>query len=344
MKTKLFFFFFLVFVVYVTSTYLPQVIDTAQDGLIVTTQVEDEVIAVPFHELTIPFLRMRTYKSELAELERIKSNASYTSYLTSYDSDGLSINGLLTQPVGEAPEGGWPAIVFIHGYIPPTQYRTQEKYVEYIDSLARSGFVVFKIDLRGHGSSEGEPGGAYFSSDYVIDTLNAYSALQNAEFVNKDKIGLWGHSMSGNVVLRSMVTLTEIPAAVIWAGAVYTYQDMREYGIDDNSYRTPSTDTQRQRRRQELFDTHGEFDLTNSFWSLVAPTNYLSDMNSAIQIHHAQNDDVVSIEYSNNLVELLEKAGTTYEYHTYPSGGHNISGSSYSSAMKRTIEFFKLHL
>src|SRR5690606_32073025 len=99
---------------------------------------------------------------------------------------------------------------------PPSQYSTVTQYDDYIDFLARSGFVVFKIDLRGHGDSEGEAGGGYYGSDYIVDTLNAYSALEHADFVNPHAIGLWGHSMAGNVVLRSMVAKPDIPAAVIW--------------------------------------------------------------------------------------------------------------------------------
>jgi uncharacterized protein len=155
----------------------------------------------PYQEMTINYLRSRGYKSELGSLEKVAENQSYTSYLTNFDSDGLKVNGQLTRPKGEVPEGGWPAIVFIHGYIPPRQYQTLQNYSSYVDFLARNGFVVFKIDLRGHGQSEGEPGGAYYSSDYVIDTLNAYSALGNSDFINKEKIGLWGHSMAGNLVL-----------------------------------------------------------------------------------------------------------------------------------------------
>ena len=57
-------------------------------------------------------------------------------------------NGLLTVPLGDVPAGGFPAIVFVHGYIPPEIYRTTERYVDYVDALARSGFVVFKIDRQ----------------------------------------------------------------------------------------------------------------------------------------------------------------------------------------------------
>src|SRR3989344_1648504 len=78
----------------------------------------------PFIELTIPHLRERSYRSSLTELQQTSANASYISYLTSYDSDGFKINGLLTKPTVEMPEGGFPAIVFVHGYIPPANYST----------------------------------------------------------------------------------------------------------------------------------------------------------------------------------------------------------------------------
>lgn len=298
----------------------------------------------PFQELTVPYLRSRAYKSSLGDLALVSENASYRSYLTSYDSDGYQVNGLLTIPAGDQPIGGWPAIIFIHGYIPPTQYQTLERYTDYIDYLARNGFVVFKIDLRGHGQSEGEPGGGYYSSDYIVDTLNARAALQSSDFVDPDKIGLWGHSMAGNVVLRSMAARPDIPASVIWAGAVYTYENQRKYGINDNSYRTPSNQPQRIRRRQELFDKYGSPSAQSEFWQQVAPTNYLSDLKGAIQVNHSVDDDVVNIGYSRDLMDLLDKTAVPHELHEYASGGHNISGVSFNEAMQDTVSFFQKYL
>src|SRR3990172_7756510 len=203
----------------------------------------------PFQEMTIPYLRNKTYSSSLYELDRINETQNFTSYITSYDSDGLKINGLLTIPKGEKPSSGWPAIIFIHGYIPPTLYRTQQNYASHVTYLARNGYVVFKIDLRGHDRSEGEPGGAYYSEDYVVDTLNARGALASFEFVNPGKIGLWGHSMAGNIVFRSFVVASEVPAIVIWAGAGYSYWDLQNYMIQDDSYRPPQPDSERARKR-----------------------------------------------------------------------------------------------
>ncbi len=297
-----------------------------------------------FQELTIPYLRKRSYESKLGELREIAKNGSYTSYLTSYTSDGLKINGLLTVPTGNKPIGGWPAIIFVHGYIPPTSYQTLENYSAYVDYLAKSGFVVFKIDLRGHAESEGEPGGAYYSSDYIIDVLNARSALQDWDFVKPSKIGLWGHSMAGNIVMRSLAASPTIPAVVIWAGAVYTYEDFGKFGIGDNSYRPPSELSESRKRRNKLFETYGQFDAKSQFWQQVAPTNYLSDIKGAVQLNHTTDDTVVNIGYSRNLNSILNKTSIEHEFNEYPSGGHNINGAVFNPAMQNTVEFFKKYL
>lgn len=298
----------------------------------------------PYDQLTIPALRTRSYESSLGTRTLYASQGTYTSYITSYTSDGLKVQGLLTVPAGEMPQGGWPAIVFVHGYIPPTLYETTTRYVDYVDSLARAGFVVFKIDLRGHGESEGDPGGAYYSADYVIDTLNARAALAASDFVNPSRIGLWGHSMAGNVVLRATAARPEIPATVIWAGAVYTYEDMQKYRITDNSYRPPVTTTPRAYSRQRLYEAVGSPSASSSFWSSVAPASYVGDFKGAVEIHHAVNDDVVNVGYSRDLSAILKEAGTDYEYYEYPSGGHNIDGVSFGVAMQRTIDFYQRHL
>ncbi len=298
----------------------------------------------PYDILTIPYLRNRNYTSSLSELEQIASNGTYSSYLTSYDSDDLNINALLTIPQGEKPKNGWPAIIFIHGYIPPTQYETTQKYIAYVDYLASSGYVVFKIDLRGHGSSDGRATGAYYSSDYIVDTLHARAALQDSDFVNTDSIGLWGHSMAGNVVLRSIVAAKDIPVAVVWAGAVYTYEDLQMYRLNDASYIRPPLSSTRSKEREQLYNTVGDFDPNNSFWKQVIPTNYLDGITSALQLHHAVSDPVVNVEYSRNLVSVLEDSPLTVELFEYPSDDHNIGAPYFNTAMERTVAFFDEYL
>lgn len=299
----------------------------------------------PFQEITIPYLRAQKYESKLDEQVLQSENSAYTSYLTSYQSDGFKVNALMTKPNGDMPEGGWPAIVFVHGYIPPAQYSTTgAAYSAYVDYLARNGFVVLKIDLRGHGDSEGEAGGGYFGADYIVDTLNAYAALEKLDFVNPAKIGLWGHSMAGNILLRSLAAKPDIPAASIWAGAVYSYTDREKYGINDQSFQMGSLSPSRQSKRRELIAKYGEPSNSSEFWKQVIPTNYLGDFKGAVQLNHAVDDAVVDIGYSRDLNSLLDKTSVLHELNEYPRGGHDIEGASFGEAMEKTAEFFKKYL
>ncbi len=298
----------------------------------------------PFEELTIPYLRNREYKSNIPVIEENSRNEDYISSLASYESDGNTIFAQLTNPTGMPPEGGWPAIIFVHGYIPPANYQTFSNYSSYVDYLARKGFVVFKIDLRGHGQSEGEAGGAYYSSDYVIDVLNAYAALEKYEFVNPRKIGLWGHSMAGNVISRALGAKPDIPAIAIWGGAVYTYADFTEFSIEDNSYQPPSDDSPSRKKRNEMFEKYGAFNEKSEFWKKVPVTNYLDEITGAISLNHAVDDSVVDIGYSRNFNEILDRTEIPHELNEYPSGGHNFTGSAFTEAMNKTIEFYNKYL
>jgi uncharacterized protein len=326
----------------------------------------------PFENLTIPYLRQQTYASNLEDLQQIDQNDSYTSYLTSYQSDGLKINGLLTVPTGTPPDGGWPAIVFVHGYIPPKEYTTTSRYVDYVDYLARNGFVVFKIDLRGNGDSQGQPAGAYYSAGYVIDTLNAYAALQSAHVasisatptqvseptpsvaptqtpqqivgVNPNKIGLWGHSMAGNIVMRAWAAKPDIPAVVIWSGAGYTYTDLVKYKINDPSFQPSELSSPSAGLRGQLQKMYGKPDLNNHFWHDLAPVSFLTDLKGAIQVDQAQDDTVVNIGYNSDLMKLFDKTSVPHQMYEYPTGGHNIEGPSFDEAMQNTVVFYKKYL
>ena len=295
-------------------------------------------------DLTIPALLEREIEGSEITFERTLANGfNYYQHIVSYISEGNKIYGLLTIPFGNVPEGGFKAIVFNHGYIPPSTYRTTERYVAYVDALARNGFVVFKIDMRGHGDSEGEPSGSYFSPAYTIDAISALKSLQTLDFVDPDGIGMWGHSMAGNLVMRAMLIEPAIKAGVIWAGAVYSYDDFAIYAISDPSF----TRTERSpgaRRSRELFEAYGRPNTEVAFWRAVSLTENIAHLQSPLQIHHAADDDVVNIGYSLGLAAVLQENDKVYEFHQYEGGGHNISSPYFEAAMQRTIAFFREHL
>lgn len=304
--------------------------------------------------ISIDYLRSLNISSEKVKIEeKLAAGSNYKRYIASFLSEDNKVYGLLTVPTDEEPVNGFPAIIFNHGYIPPSQYQTTEGYVSYVDYLARNGFIVFKIDFRGNGRSEGDPSGSYFSSAYSIDAISALKSLQKSEKVDPKRIGIWGHSMAGNVVLRAMLVTNEIKAGVIWAGAVYSYEDFVKYKINDNSYvhrpfeskegvsqknREISTEIQNIRSNPQTID------FNNDFWTSISLTKNIKYLSSPLQIHHSTNDPVIDISYSRDLVKVLKDNNKTYEFHEYEGGGHNISSPYFEQAMERTVNFFKKNL
>ncbi len=272
--------------------------------------------------------------------QTLAPGSNYDRYYASYYSEGLKQYGLLTVPRGQRPESGWPVIIFNHGYIPPAQYRTTERYVAYVDGFARSGYIVFRPDYRGHDRSEGQPTGAYGSPDYVIDVLNAAGALKRYPDADPQRIGMWGHSMGGWITLRAMVTDPDIQAGVIWGGVVGAYEDLLTGWRRGNTPPpTPDPNSTRGRWRNSLSSQFGSPESNPEFWRSLSANYFLADLSGPIQLHHTTGDESVPVEFSQILYRQGLDAGMPIELVTYSGDNHNISGN-FNTAMSQSVAFF----
>lgn len=302
----------------------------------------------PLNPLSIKAMRERSYPgSDIVIEQTLSDGENYKQYVASYKSDGLKIYALLTIPKGNnPPTGGWPVIVFNHGYIPPETYQTTERYIAYVASFARSGYIVFKPDYRGNGKSEGQPEGAYYSPAYATDVLNAVSSVKKYPGVNPDKIGMWGHSLGGNITLRDLVVDTkDIKAAVIWGGVVGSYNDLMNNWQRRVTYQPPQRELAlRNNYRKRITDTYGTPESNPAFWQSVDPIYFLSDITAPIQLHAGSDDEEVPVAFSQSLFKKLTDSGKTAEFYSYPGGDHNISSPNFEIAIKRSIDFFNKNL
>jgi hypothetical protein len=177
----------------------------------------------PYADLFIENLAQRTYGGgEVEIVETLSSNDSFTRYLITYPSDGLTIYGFMNVP-NEGQK--FPVAIVVHGYIPPSEYDTLTYSTRYADSLAEAGYFVIHPNLRNHPPSDS--GVDPFRVGYATDILNLIAVIREQSRdpdgyirrADSDDINLWGHSMGGGIVLRTVTVNTEpyIQAAVLYA-------------------------------------------------------------------------------------------------------------------------------
>ncbi len=302
---------------------------------------------VPSISLSIANMRQQTYPgSDIIIEQTLSSGSNYNQYIVSYQSEGNKIYALMTIPEGQKPRSGWPVIVFNHGYIAPTTYQTFPEigqYATYYPPFARAGYIVLKPDYRGNGNSDGKPEGAYYSSAYATDVLNGVASVKRYKDANPQKIGMWGHSLGGNITLRNIVVNTkDIKAAVIWGGVIGTYTDLEHW--HDPAYHPSAYELSlRYRYRANLEKSYGTPESNPNFWNSIDPTFFLKDITAPIQIQAGEQDEEVPVSFSENVYNKLKSLGKSAELYTYSGDNHNIS-HNFSLAMDRSIAFFDKYL
>lgn len=313
----------------------------------ITDEIESEVdrqTGLP-NPLSIESLRRGNYQgSDIVIEETLNPGSNYQRYLASYKSEGLKIYALLTVPNGDKPNSGWPVIIFNHGYIPPDEYVTTERYIAYTDAFSRNGYIVFRSDYRGHGNSEGSALGGYGSNAYTIDILNAVSSIKKFKQADPARIGMWGHSMGGHITLRAMVTSKDVKAGVIWAGVVASYPDLlakwRRGNLPSNITPSPfPTSSSRGGWRQGFIQQYGTPEENPQFWNSISANSFLADISGPLQLHHGTADHSVPHEFSEILATQMKKAKREVELYIYPGDEHNLE-ANFSQAMDRSVSFF----
>lgn len=123
-------------------------------------------------------------------------------------SAGNMMSGHLYIPPGVAADNPAPAILAVHGYI-----NSRETQSGFAIEFARRGFVVLALDQTGHGYSDPPA----FANGFGGPDGLAY--LRTLAFVDKDRIGLEGHSMGGWAVQLAAATHPDHYSAMVLAGS-----------------------------------------------------------------------------------------------------------------------------
>ena len=163
-------------------------------------------------------------------------------------SGGTRMSGLLYVPPGVTAQEPGPGILAVHGYI-----NSRETQDGFAIEFARRGFVVLAIDQTGHGYSDPPA----FRNGFGGPDGLAY--LRSLDLVDKDNIGLEGHSMGGWAVL--------IAAAAFPDG----YRSIVIEGSSTGTSGTPDATADYPRNLAVVFSKYDEF--SGLMWGASIPAD-----------------------------------------------------------------------
>jgi dienelactone hydrolase len=150
---------------------------------------------------------------------------------------GLRLTGTLTLPRNR-PRAGVPAVVTITGSGPEDRDENSglipayRPFREIADTLGRRGIAVLRLDDRGVNGSEGGTANAT-SEDFANDIRAGVAYLRTRPEVDRQRIGLVGHSEGGIIAPMIAAADTTIRAIVLMAGTASTG---REIVMEQNRY------------------------------------------------------------------------------------------------------------
>ncbi|MBN1299946.1 MAG: alpha/beta fold hydrolase [Melioribacteraceae bacterium] len=137
-------------------------------------------------------------------------------FFESIESD-ITLAGTLTIPEGE---GYFPGVVLVSGSGPQDRDGTifnHKPFWVLADYLTRNGIAVLRYDDRGTASSQGDFSRAT-TEDLTLDAISAVNYLNSHDKINKDMIGIIGHSEGGLIASLAAVNSDLTDFIVLLAG------------------------------------------------------------------------------------------------------------------------------
>lgn len=195
---------------------------------------------------------------------------------------GLTLAGTFTYP---KDEDSFPAVILISGSGP--QNRNEEllghkPFLVLADHLTRNGIAVLRFDDRGVGKSTGDFSLAT-TEDFVTDVLAGVEYLKTRKEVNKNSIGLIGHSEGGLVAPLTAAQSNNVSFIVLMASPGIPGKDILSMQTE-LILRANGTDESIIKRELKILD---------EFLSVVLTEN--DDSTAATQLRNVFDENYISL-------------------------------------------------
>jgi dipeptidyl aminopeptidase/acylaminoacyl peptidase len=249
--------------------------------------------------------------------------------LTYTTSDGLDIEGFLFRP--EDTSRPVPAVVYPHGG-PTSVYGDEwDGHAQY---FIDKGYAWFAINFRGstsYGLGLERANHDDWGIGDTIDCIEAGRYLQSLDWVDGDRIAIFGASYGSYLALTSLVH-PENP----FACGIAKYGDCDILTSWAQGDRTGGDDLQRMM---------GHPSENRSGYRVGSPIHEIDRIDRPILVAHGEKDARVNVKQAEELVTELRRRGKRYEYVTYPLEGHGfLRRDSQIDFYKRLERFLDWHL
>lgn len=236
--------------------------------------------------------------------------------------DGVTLHYRMYTPA--KLEGQHPAIVFLYGG-PHAQMVTNKwagKRGLLFQHWVDKGYVVFTLDNRGsnyRGKAFEDPIYQDMGNVEVQDQVAGVKFLHTLPYVDKKRVGVYGHSYGGYMALMTM----------------FKAGDYFQAGVSG----APVTDWL-------LYDTHyterymGHPAKTAEAYTASSVFPYAKDLKGDLLIYHGMADDNVLFKHSTKLYKHLQDLALPFEVMDYPGKKHSIRGKQTGIHLYRTITNF----
>lgn len=293
-----------------------------------------KIIEKPFDKYTVLNLEKYPAKPSAITKEKVLTDdPKYTSYLVSFKSDGKKVTGMLNMPKGSpSTSSGFPVIVMFRGYVDPTVYQTGVGTQRAGEVFAQNGLITFAPDFFGYGGSDKQSENVFEErfQTYTV-ALDALATAKTIENADSAKLGIWGHSNGGQIVLTVLEATQKEYPTVLWAPVTKPFPYSVLYYTDESSDRGKFL-------RKELAKFEQDYNA-----DLYAITDYVDRIKAPIEFHQGSVDDAVPQKWSDEFNKKLEEAEVDVTYYTYPGSDHNLT-PGWNTVVQRDIEFFKSKL
>jgi dipeptidyl-peptidase-4 len=240
--------------------------------------------------------------------------------------EGHTLHYRMIRPVGFDPDRRYP--VFVHVYGGPTHRLVTDSWSRrmLIDQyMARQGYIVFSLDNRGvERQGKAFQDAAYLKLGQIemVDQMTGVEWLRSKDFVDSERIGIFGWSYGGYM---SLMALSQYPGEFAAGVAVAPVTDWRLY---DTHY------TERYMGRPQ--DHPEAYEQGNVL-------TFDEAMTDPLLLIHGMADDNVLFTHSTRLMHSLQSRAFTFELMTYPGEKHAIAGEGPRLHVYRTITDFLDH-